>query len=285
MSKKYVFTINNYTDNDLMALDCCPNVVCIVAGLETASTGTPHVQGAVIFDKQMRMRAAQAAVGPRSSLKRMGGSWDEQDYCRKEGCVIIDDGEAPISEQGKRNDLTVIQGLLDEGVTIQDISNSHFSAVMRYRRGFEAYLDDKANNVWRTQTTKGVWYFGPTESGKSHMAFIDHGEYHPDRYYLHKVSDGGWWDRYTGQDIVIMNDYRGEIKFNELLTYLDKWPETVRRRGQAPRQFISKLIIFTSSLAPEEVYNDLHQGDDIDQLLRRIEVYKVENRVKQLIDY
>lgn len=270
-----------------MALDCCPNVICIVAGLETASTGTPHVQGAVIFDKQMKMRAAQAAIGPRSSLKRMGGSWDEQDYCRKEGVVIIDDGEAPLSEQGKRNDLTVIQGLLDEGVSIMELSNTHFSAVMRYRRGFEAYLDDRANLIFRTETTKGIWYFGPTGGGKSHMAFTGHGIYHPDRFYMLKIADKGWWDRYDGQEIVIINDYRGEIKFNELLTYLDKWPEKVIRRSNSPRNFVSKLIIFTSSLAPEEAYcnEKLSQGDDIDQLLRRIDVYKVENRTKTQIFY
>ena len=122
--------------------------------------------------------------------------------------------------------------------------------------------------------TKGIWYYGETGVGKSHLAFKD---FTPETHYVHS-EDNGWWDNYKQQPTVIINEFRGEIKYKELLELLDKWPHSVKRRNRCPLPFVSKLIIITSSLPPQEVYKNLNEKDKIAQLLRRLKVIKLENK-------
>jgi hypothetical protein len=123
--------------------------------------------------------------------------------------------------------------------------------------------------------TKAEWIYGSTGTGKSHYAFNN---YSPDTHYLYP-NDGGWWDGYTGQEIVIINEFRGGIMYSELLELLDKWPKTVRRRGREPVPFLAKLVIITSSLHPKNIYQGVLEKDDsIDQLLRRIKVIEFRDK-------
>lgn len=115
------------------------------------------------------------------------------------------------------------------------------------------------------------WFWGRTGVGKSHAIYKD---YHPTTHYLWK-NNNGFWDGYTGQKYVIMNDFRGEIPYNELLQIIDKWPYKVNIKYREPRQFVSEHVFITSSLPPGLVYNRRVVEDSIEQLLRRVEVIEV----------
>ena len=113
---------------------------------------------------------------------------------------------------------------------------------------------------------------GKTGVGKSHKAFDN---YNSETHYLWKLNDKNWQDGYTGQEIVIINDFRGEINYNELLNLIDKWPYTLPRRGREPVPFLAKHIIITSSLPPEKVYWRRDNEDYLEQLFRRIKIIEV----------
>ncbi|MGN5495186.1 hypothetical protein ACLJCJ_09470, partial [Campylobacter coli] len=78
-----------------------------------------------------------------------------------------------------------------------------------------------------------------TGTGKSHIA-RELAENQP--IYNHTVKDKGWWDRYEQQPVVIFDDFRGEIEYNEILKLVDKYPHHVSRRGQKPLSFNSNLV-------------------------------------------
>jgi len=122
--------------------------------------------------------------------------------------------------------------------------------------------------VFRTEMTTCEWLTGPSGSGKSHKAFEG---YNPDTHYKWKY-DNGWQDDYRQQPIVIINEFRGQIKYSDLLELIDKFPCEVRRRNRTPLPFTSKHIIITSVLSPQEVYCNLAQNDSLQQLLRRIKI-------------
>lgn len=115
-------------------------------------------------------------------------------------------------------------------------------------------------------------YIGEPGAGKSHRAFEG---FNPKTHFLWP-NDGEWWDGYEGQDIVIMNDYRGEIPLNKLCTLIDQWPVTVRTRSRQSLPFISKHIIITSVMTLEEMYGcGADANEDMEQLHRRVKTVRV----------
>lgn len=102
--KRWVFTLNNYTDEDQERLRRLGEEVnYLVFGREVApETGTPHLQGFVLFHTNKRLNAAKAALGDRVHLETARGtSAQASAYCKKEN-DFEEFGQVP-AEQGKTN--------------------------------------------------------------------------------------------------------------------------------------------------------------------------------------
>ena len=69
-----------------------------------------------------------------------------------------------------------------------------------------------------------------------------------------------------------MNDFRGDVKYGELLQLVDKWPYQVSRRGREPTPFLARKVVVTSSMHPRDVYSGIAEKDSIAQLERRFEI-------------
>lgn len=123
---------------------------------------------------------------------------------------------------------------------------------------------------WRTEMTKGIWYWGSTGVGKSHRAFEG---YHPDTHYV-KDLNTMWWDGYKGQEIVILNEFRGQFRFSFLLELIDKWPLNVPIRNKESIPFLAKKVVITCNTRPEDLFSNT-VGDRMDQLLRRCDVVEL----------
>lgn len=268
-SRNWCFTLNNYTKEEYEYIKC---VVCtyLVVGEEVGESGTPHLQGYIEFENARAMSGVKKVLAnDRVHLEpRRGSSRQASDYCKKEG-KVFEKGE--ITQQGSRSDLGELKQAVLDGLPYNTMLVDYFDLFCRYKNGIEALYDRMNLTKKRTEMTKGIWMYGPTGVGKSHRAF----EMAGDDVYVW-TDDNGWWDGYYGQKTVIINDFRGAIKFNELLQLVDKWQYSVRRRGKAPMPFTSEVVIVTSSLHPSSVYcNVLSHSDSINQLLRRFEVIQI----------
>lgn len=104
----WVFTLNNYNEDDEQRLGDLGNgdeTTYLVYGRETASTGTPHLQGYVVFSGTggYRLRAVREAIGLRAHVEKARGSPTQaSDYCKKDG-DYEEYGEIPAA-QGRRTD-------------------------------------------------------------------------------------------------------------------------------------------------------------------------------------
>lgn len=120
--KKYCWTLNNYTDEDVEKLSTMvsdPTTFCVYCVFQkevAPTTGTPHLQGYSVFSKE-RTWSHLHKICPRLSSdgKPVKGNHEQnRKYCTKEdsrapGTEIYEFGELPqviVSEnQGKRTDL------------------------------------------------------------------------------------------------------------------------------------------------------------------------------------
>lgn len=236
------------------------------------TTNKEHWQGCVYFFDKVSLKQAQKIleIGNSHMESIMLTDMDTcAGYCKKDG-LSKEYGNLPA--QGRRNDLQEICEDITSGQTsVDEILLSNPIMYHQYGRTFEKTEDLRMRKIFRTEMTKGIWYYGQTGVGKSHKAFEN---YNPETHYV-LPDDNGWWDAYKQQPTVIINDFRGHIKYDMLLQLIDKWPVNVPRRGREPLPFTSGLIIITSALTPETVYNNRNSKDSIEQLNRRIEIIEL----------
>lgn len=264
--KNYVFTDFKLDAEWLKQLR---NIKYLYAGEEICpTTGKMHWQGYLIL-KNKRSWEFMKRLWKDRWIKPMAGDIPaSEEYCKKEGIVAIEIGEKPVG-QGCRGDLNKLkEDILKGELTVDQILVERPFMYHQYGRTLEKLEDVKNRKVKRNWMTRGIWLQGPTGCGKSHIAYaVD------EKAYEWK-NDKGWQDQYAGEETVIIDDFRGEIKYAELLKMIDKYPFTISRRGKAPAPFLAKIIILTSPLSPAEVYHNLAEHDDLAQLLRRVQIIK-----------
>ncbi|APA62659.1 putative replication protein [uncultured virus] len=272
--RNWVFTLNNPTEDDRERLLSWP-VKFVKFQLEKGEkTGTPHYQGMVILQNAGRLTGVKKTLCKRAYWAPMKSLEGSLAYCEKADSRVEGPWEAgtPPKKQGERTDLHVVRDSIVSGATtVDEITLKTPMVYHQYGRTLHRIEDLVLRKRFRTEMTQGKWYFGDTGVGKSHTAFEG---YTPETHYVWK-NDNGWQDGYVGQATVIINDFRGSIKYDELLQLVDKWPYTVPRRGREPAPFLATTVIITSSLPPEEVYTQRVERDSLDQLSRRFEIFEI----------
>lgn len=234
------------------------------------TTEKKHWQGFVYWKHQHTIKASSKILNNAHVEHCVGSLEDNENYCSKEGKYTTF-GKKP--KQGQRTDLeAVTRDIIDGKINAEDLIEENPYMYHQYGRTLEKAEDIRMRKQFRTEMTEGIWIIGETGKGKSHKAFEN---YSPDTHYLFR-SDNGWWEGYRQQEIVIINDFRGEIKYGELLQIIDKWPYFVKRRSREPMPFTSKKVIITSTQTPEEVYHNLSNSDSLEQLNRRLKIVYIE---------
>lgn len=270
--RNYCFTLNNYTGEDMDEILNDWGAKYVIFGKETGKSGTKHLQGYVEW-KSPRSLLSMKKLNPRIHWEvRAGTAKQAIEYCKKEGDWMDNGGDE--SNQGKRSDLLRLRDeILLEGRTVQDIRMNEPEKYHKYGRTLDKLEEDRQSMLKRTWMTEGIWYFGETGVGKSHIAREGIDE---DKIYTVKNFDKGWWDEYNGHEIVLFDDFRGNnIEYSFLLQLVDKWDVSVSRRGRKPIPFVAKKVIVTSALQPHEIYYNLAANDKLDQLYRRFKIFRV----------
>jgi hypothetical protein len=188
--------------------------------------------------------------------------------------VQIKINKGKLSRPGERCDLEdVAEDIMQGRTTVDEIVETMPSLFHQYGRTLSRVEDVALRKKFRNWRPVVYWFWGPTGKGKSEVVFGEDCEfYNPETHHLWKYdTERQWQDGYTGQPVVIINEFRGEIKYSRLLDLLDKWPATVDRRGREPAPFLARKILITSCYPPEGVYSGVcNREESISQLLRRI---------------
>ena len=254
-------------DQSLLGFSYC------IAGEEVCpSTNKKHWQGFMYFKNARSLSSVIKKLKPRHVEACWGSATQNITYCSKDGNIVFEIGDKP--SPGKRTDIADARDEVLAGRSVDSICLDNPEFFHQYGRTLSKIEDIALRRRFRTEMTVGTWYYGNTGVGKSHLAFAN---FTPETHYVYP-DDNGWWDGYCGQETVIINDFRGNIPYSLLLNLVDKWPLCVRRRNREPAPFLAKSVIITSSLMPQQVYNNLAESDSLDQLLRRFSVFYISEK-------
>ena len=120
--------------------------------------------------------------------------------------------------------------------------------------------------------TQVIFITGPSGSGKTNTLarYIAKVAAHND--YSVGAAGDHMVESYNDSECFIVDDFRGQMRFNELLNFLDNKMNVEANARYSNKDFSNcKLIIITSILTPNNIYkNDAIMDEPIKQLYRRL---------------
>lgn len=232
--------------------------------------GTLHWQLFAAFEKKVRLSTVKSIIG--------NGHWEPsrseaaEEYVWKEDTAVAGTRFELGKKKPNRNTEEFWESVWDNAKTSQLTSIPPDVRVRCYKTLKQIEKDYmKPQGMER----KVVVLYGPTGSGKSHRAWEHCGlDAYP------KSSTTIYWDGYQGQENVVMDEFRGKIGIEHLLTWFDKYPVCVQSKfGGCVLN--AKKIFVTSNIHPNEWFPDL---DEVTKqaLLRRLTVYYVESQEEEI---
>lgn len=251
--------MNNYSSTELVdAINC----KYLVYGKEVGESGTPHLQGCVVFTSQKSEKTVRKLL-PGCHVEIARNVYQAIEYCKKDG-DWTERGTPPVSKKaqgaGEKRRWDEIRVAAEEG-RFDDIPDE---VRVRMDNNLERIHMRalKARKLEDTET-QHEWYYGGTGTGKSRKAREDN----PDAYL--KMCNK-WWCGYTDQDTVIIEDLdkKHEMLCHHLKIWGDRYPfpGEMKNSGAVIRP---KKIIVTSNYRPQDIWMD---DADLEPILRRFKL-------------
>lgn len=244
MSRRWCFTLNNYTEDEAAAiLDWTTEY--LVVGDEVGESGTRHLQGFVIFKTNNRLSACKK-LQPRAHWEITRGSAKQAaDYCKKDGafeefgtCPDVPALAGGESNKERWSDALAAAKRGDFDSIPADIRYRYYRVTKEIAKDHLAMPDDLPDCC-------GVWLYGPPGVGKSHKARADY----PEAYL--KLQNK-WWDGYQMQDHVIMDDFDCKELGHFLKIWADKYAFLAETKG-GTIAVRPKTIVVTSNYSIDEI--------------------------------
>ncbi len=256
-----------------------PNGACALTYCVTAA-GLQHVHAVLEAEQPVRFAAVRKAFPGMHIEPTKGSKAEAEDYINKEGKyaeageeVLCRAGYGVIrGQQGKRKDWDAIDAMLAAGMTPEQI----YSQSARFRRYSkeirEHFMAQLVNEHPYTKDVQVCYHVGKSGTGKS-FTQVELKKQHPGDVYVMTDYSGGGLDRYNGESILFLDEFRGQLKYNDFLTMLDKYPVQHHARYANVIGVWTEVHI-TSVLPPEKVYCQMvtanRDRDTLEQMMRRI---------------
>lgn len=272
----WCWTLNNYTDAEeilLKSLVLTDKVKYICWGKEVGENGTKHLQGYCELKNRQYLAGVKKILLSRMHLeKRLGTQQQAIDYCKKDG-VYVEFGEkqeqsgTTLSEKDNliQNRLKSIQEKVKKGVSEKQLYEEEPLMAARFPK-FISKCTEWIVPPIREELVVEL-HVGPTGSGKTTQAF----QRFPNSLYNMPVKSGQtlWFNGYHGQEVVLLDDFKGGFGLDNLLRLLDKFPIQVEQKGSMT-WFTPLRIIITSNFKELEWYDYINRNEHYLALRRRI---------------
>lgn len=268
--RNWQFTLNNYVKEDMEMFMDPTQIECkyVQFGEEEApTTGTPHLQGMIIFENAKTRSAVKKIIGRNEiHLEPVLDVIALMDYNAK-GDYVQERGERP-KDQSEKGELERLRwDLILEHTKKGEFEKIDSKTQIIQARNLEfVYQKELKKQKLPDTEEKMLWYFGTTGTGKSRKARTEY----PDAYLK---SCNKWWDHYNKEDTVIIEDFdkKHEMLIHYLKIWSDRYPFPCEVKNGTLGKIRPKLIIVTSNYSPADIWTD---KNDLDPILRRFNCYE-----------
>jgi len=288
-SRTFVFTLNNPVAGANAIIKSwfeCGDVVYVTWQKEKGAAGTEHLQGYVVTKPNPKSKSGYSIKWCKENLNgkahweaRKGTHKQAVDYCSKKDTRIDgpwtigawkdeEENRAAVGERRKQT-LEDVKKAIDNGATDEMLWDAHFSAMTRYANSFKNY--QLVKQVGNRKQPYVFFFWGEPGCGKSTRA----------KNMADKNGGGFWWNSSGGErawfdgynpaqhNVVVLDDFRGNIPLAMLLKMLDRYPLQVEVKGGSIA-FNPNIIIITSNLPANQWYHRDNINFDHGPLLRRL---------------
>lgn len=273
-AKNWVFTLNNFTEDELKQLQETeePWIRYLVFQHERGSEGTDHLQGYLECVERRRLPQLRRFL-PRAHWEiRRGNQSQAIRYATKEDSRIAGPWTVGLpfsSSQGRRTDLDELASRLYQGATVEEIREHFPGHSLRYKRQIAEAARERRQSQFgkRPRPDLEVYVFwGDPGTGKTRSVYESEGF---DRVYTLNTATNGhvWFDGYDGEPVLLIDDFRGWIRFNEFLKILDIYPLRLPIKGSYDFAAWTRVYI-TSNHCPEDWWKE-ESGHCLAALRRR----------------
>lgn len=264
-SKNWTFTDYTLRDHEMFFTEHEDKIAFIAFGEEICpTTGRTHFQGWVQFIKKQRITAVKKMFYPNHVEPMWASEVKNNKYCAKDGKFKH---LGSYTVQGERTDLTHVINIMKDGATLKEIREQFPDTYCAYRNGLKDIYSDIEQDrsiKWRTLDIEVL--YGPTGTGKTRTAMES-----DDQKNIYKINGDdidSWWDGYTGQKTIIIDEYDSQIKLTKLLGLLDGYQRRLPIKGGFTWAQYTKVFI-TSNISPLEWHINA-KNEHIKALYRRI---------------
>lgn len=237
--RRYCLTLNNPTDPEIRFLmDCSKtNVTRMIFAHEVGKEGTPHLQGFVHLKNAMTLSALKKWLqSKRYHIEAARGTdYEAWTYCQKDDRVLLAHGDEP-SIEGDLSDWEKIAQMVRNGCPNSTIIGKYPGIAIRCQAALDRMRLDHERETATWRDLEVVFITGPTGCGKTRGVMDGHGYSN-----VYRSTDKKHpFETYSGQEVIIFEEFRGGIKIEEMLNYLDGYPV------ELPARYANKMAQYTT---------------------------------------
>lgn len=243
----------------------------LVFGREIGESGTPHLQGFITWENQVRLSTCRSFLSQAHWEIARGHPVQAADYCKKDG-DFLEYGTPPMtSEQAGNREAERWKSakLAAQENRLDDIPDDIY---IRYYRTVKEIAKDHITMPNPLDQLCNEWWHGESGTGKSRKAFDEH----PGAY---RKMCNKWWDGYQGEEIVIIDDL--DIKHDVLAHHLKIWgdhyPFLAETKGGAIA-IRPKKIIVTSNYPIHVVFPLEESRSPVERRFRQTKFSKLKEK-------
>jgi len=241
-ARSAVWTIFNYDGFvDALRSEAQSAKYCVFGKEVCPTTGRRHLQGYISWTNAQSLSAFSKRYGKCHIEPARGTASENRVYCTKSG-DFEEFGEMP--SQGRRTDWIKVRDELKTKPVVDVLEEApHLMVNIRALREYKNMLLKPLH-----REVNVVVLIGTAGTGKTRYAY----EKYPDIY---SKPRGDWWDGYSGQKEILLDDYYGYLPYCELLRVLDRYPYQVPVKGGFVQAQWDTVVI-TSNKPPAQWYRD-----------------------------